>query len=106
TTFVVPHEVTELTLDDGSLSWESQENHSGSSTEYDVLSGTIDELRVGGSASERCIEAASPITISNDMLDPAPGVAFFYLIRGRNPCGAGTYGHTSNGTPRTSSTCP
>ena len=91
---------------EGSLSWDSDGPHSGSSTEYDVLSGALAELPVGGGLSERCVEAATPITISNDAEDPAPGTGFYYLVRGRNACGVGTYGEASNGTPRASSTCP
>lgn len=107
TLFASPLEIIGLSLPDaGSLSWDSDAAHSGSSTEYDVLSGALAELPVGGGASERCISASSLITIANDILDPAPGTGFYYLIRGRNACGEGTYGQASNGTPRTSSTCP
>lgn len=106
TLFAPPLEITVLDLSDGSLSWDSDADHSGSSTEYDVLSGDLAELPAGGGASERCVSAASLITIANDILDPAPGSAFYYLVRGRNACGVGTYGRASNGTSRTSSTCP
>lgn len=91
---------------EGSLSWDSDADHSGSSTEYDVLSGALTELPVGGGASERCVVAGSSITFTNDSQDPEPGTGFYYLVRGRNACGVGTYGEASNGTPRTSSTCP
>ena len=105
--FAPPLEITGFDLpSEGSLSWDSDAAHSGSSTQYDVLSGVLAELRVGGCASERCVSAASRITIANDALDPAPGTGFYYLIRGRNACGVGTYGRASNGTSRASSTCP
>jgi len=105
--FASPLEILGFFLpSEGSLSWDSDAAHSGSSTEYDVLSGILAELHVGGGASERCVSPASLITIANDALDPAPGTGFYYLIRGRNACGAGTYGKASSGTNRVSSTCP
>jgi hypothetical protein len=104
--FASPLEITGVSLSDGSVSWDSDAAHSGSSTVYDVLSGNLAELPVGGGPSERCMSAASPVTIANDLLDPAPGVGFWYVIRGRNSCGTGPYGRASNGTARTSSTCP
>ena len=36
---------------------------------------------------------------------PAPGRGFWYVYRGRNACGTGTYGSASNGTERTSAVC-
>ena len=105
--FAPPLETTGFTQPaDGSFSWESDAAHSGSSTEYDVLSGVLTQLPVRGGASERCISAGSLITIANDSVDPAPGTGFYYLVRGRNACGLGTYGRESNGTSRASSTCP
>ncbi len=106
TVFALPLETTTLTLSDGSLSWDSDAAHSGSSTEYDVLSGVLSQLPVGNGASERCIAAGTPITIANDTIDPAPGTGFYYVIRGRNACGVGTYGKASSGTQRVSTACP
>jgi hypothetical protein len=40
-----------------------------------------------------------------DAAVPAPGHGFWYLSRGRNSCGAGTYGFASNGTERLSTAC-
>ena len=41
---------------------------------------------------------------------PAAGQAFWYLVRGRNACGTGTYGYgATNGIPtteRVTQTCP
>jgi len=106
TAFAVALEIQGLTID-GGVSWDSTAAQFGSSTEYDVVSGALAELAVGGSASERCVTPASPITIAiDDTLDPAPGTGLYYLVRGRNACGTGTYGRASNGTPRASSACP
>jgi hypothetical protein len=107
TLFAPPLEIITLSQPGpGSLSWDSESAHSGSSTVYDVLSGALAELPVAGGASERCVDAGSLITIANDSVDPAPGTGFYYIVRGRNACGVGTYGRASNGTSRASSTCP
>ena len=91
--FTSPLEIVGFVLPtEGCLSWDSDAAHSGSSTEYDVLSGALAELPVGGGSSERCIAAATPITIECDAEDPAPGTGFYYLVRGRNACGVGAYG--------------
>jgi hypothetical protein len=90
----------------GSLLWNSDAAHSGSSTKYDVLSGALSELPVAGGPSERCISGGSLITIANDGADPPPGTGFYYLVRGRNACGVGTYGKATSGTQRVSTTCP
>ncbi len=36
---------------------------------------------------------------------PAPGHAFYYLYRGRNSCGTGSYGFATSGTERIGATC-
>jgi hypothetical protein len=36
---------------------------------------------------------------------PAPGHGFWYLFRGKNACGQGSYGAQTNGTPRASTVC-
>jgi hypothetical protein len=107
TLFASPLEIMGFFLPaDGSLLWDSDAAHSGSSTKYDVLSGALSELPVAGGPSERCISGGSLITIANDGADPPPGTGFYYLVRGRNACEVGTYGRASNGTARASSTCP
>ncbi len=34
------------------------------------------------------------------------GSGWYYLVRGSNDCGNGTYGHRSDATERTGSACP
>jgi len=38
--------------------------------------------------------------------EPASGEGFWYLVRGRNVCGSGTYGYHSDGTENSTTTCP
>jgi hypothetical protein len=105
--FAIPAEVTGLRFaaDGSSLDWDSALPGSGSATVHDVLSGVVAELPVGSGAAETCVEttAASSIVVSDV---PLPGDVTWYLVRGRNPCGDGTYGNASDGTLRESPACP
>ena len=78
----------------------------GSGTVSDVVRGLTNELPVGSGPSEACI--ASGVTGGNvtDNAVPAAGRSFWYLVRGRNSCGTGTYGTASDGTPRQTTVCP
>jgi spore coat protein A len=78
-------------------------------TVYDVARGPAGPWAVGSGAGETCLGAvaAPPAT---DAALPPPGQAFWYLVRGRNACGTGTYGRAAtNGVPgaeRITSACP
>jgi hypothetical protein len=75
-------------------------------TRYDVLRGLISALPVGpGGGDESCFDNLGATSVI-DATVPAPGTGFFYLSRGENGCGNGTYGFQSNLTERTSTTCP
>ncbi len=37
---------------------------------------------------------------------PVAGVGYWYLVRGRNDCGTGTYGQQSDTTERMTAVCP
>ena len=82
---------------------------SGSATSS-VLRGTVAQLPVGpGGGDEICLETDIAGSSATDPEDPDPGTAFWYLVRGENDCGDGTYGVASQGgvlTPRSSTTCP
>jgi len=70
------------------------------------LSGATAGLPVGGAGAEVCLVSGLSGSSTVPANAPAPGSALWYIVRGRNVCGAGTYGNTSDGTPRTSTTCP
>jgi hypothetical protein len=77
-----------------------------SATRYDVVRGSIDALPVGpGAADESCFDDLAGTSLL-DTTEPAPGAGFWYLSRGENACGNGSFGQQSNGTPRTTATCP
>lgn len=55
----------------------------------------------------QCLESNDgPNTTATDSATPAPGAAFYYLVRARNACAAGTLGQRSNGSERSGLTCP
>ena len=75
-------------------------------TGYDVLRGSLGALPVGpGGGDEICFDdLASPALVDTEL--PAPGTGYWYLSRGENACGVGTFGTQHNGSPRTTTTCP
>ena len=79
-------------------------------TRYDVVRGGVSALPVGpGGGDEVCFDNLASPTV-NDASIPASGAAFFYLSRGENTCGNGTYGfqgfHGAPGAQRVTTTCP
>jgi hypothetical protein len=67
---------------------------------YDVARGTLNELAVGTSAV--CI-AVSPDAFHDDFDVPGPNVAYYYIVRATNACGAGPWGQ---GVKARTVTCP
>jgi hypothetical protein len=75
-------------------------------TNYDVVRGGTGSFPVGpGGADEVCFDNLASTTLVDSAV-PTAGAGFWYLSRGQNACGTGSYGTQSNGTPRTSTTCP
>ncbi len=74
---------------------------------WELLRGETEDLvpegGVGGSA---CIATGLSQPGATDAVLPAPGLAFYYLARGRNLCGPGPLGTFSSGAPRESAVCP
>jgi hypothetical protein len=74
--------------------WQSLGPVVGADTRYDVVTGTLGSLRLTGGFSGAACALAN---VSNPggpdpALNPAPGGGVYYLVRGRNACGVGTYG--------------
>jgi N-acetylneuraminic acid mutarotase len=105
--FDVPWEILDVRwLSDGTtIVWESDAPNSGPDTRYDLVRGELTGLPVGG-AGEVCLEPDSGDTSAGDATPPPAGSGFYYLVRGENVCGAGSYGTDSFGGPRTTATCP
>ena len=53
-----------------------------------------------------CFESNLPALSVVDSDPLALGSGYFYLIRGTNVCGDGTYGYDSAGSERESTICP
>ncbi len=106
-----PGEAVDLRLGKGAgnaaqLAWLSPVKPGGSSIAYDALRSSNAADFVSPAI---CLSVPVPSSPAcSDGSDPAPGSAFFYLVRGTNACpaGVGPLGVRSNGTPRTGRTCP
>lgn len=106
TAFSVPFEVLGVSWAAvATLQWNSG-GSSGSATRFDVLRGRVSEWPVGSGASEVCLESGLSDAMSSESETPALGEAYYYLVRGHNACGPGSYGRSSSGMERVSSTCP
>ena len=75
-------------------------------TQYDVVRGSTAAFPVGpGGGDETCFDNLAGPTLT-DATVPTAGTGFWYLSRGENACGIGTFGTRHDGTPRTTTTCP
>ena len=108
TVWAAPAEVPDAGFAAGgqSFTWTSLAAQAGPATTYDVVRGLISELPVGGGASETCLGSGSTTNQVPDATTPALNTVLYYLVRGVNVCGTGTYGATSGGTERITAACP
>ena len=73
---------------------------------YDVVRGSTGAFPVGpGGGNEVCFDDLAGATVIDSAV-PSPDSGFWYLSRGENACGIGTFGTQSDGSPRTTTTCP
>jgi hypothetical protein len=104
----VPSEIRKVRFLEGSdksiLAWDPDDANLGG-TAYQVVRGRLSELPAGN-PSEDCLGGDLPGTSIQDPTTPAPSAGFYYLVRGINSCGDGTYGEDSNERPRATSACP
>jgi len=104
TVLTSPPETANMTVDAAKTrySWLAEPE----ATSYDVTRGSLSGLPVGpGAADESCFGGLT-VPMLVDATLPPQDKGFWYLSRGINPCGAGTYGARSNGAPRATTTCP
>jgi hypothetical protein len=97
----VPAEVLDLALG-GVLGVQLSWTDVGQLAIYDVASGALGDLRSSGTvAGAVCTGDDVAGTTWDDTLgDPAPGAGFYYLIRGQNDCGSGSYGVSYDASER------
>jgi len=111
TALQVPGEVTNLRLaaDRSTITWNTASG-AGPGTVHDVLRGLASQLPVGSGAGESCLAPGIAVATATDPATPPVMTTYWYLVRGRNACGTGTYGfRTVGGAPgaeRASTTCP
>jgi hypothetical protein len=107
----IPAEVSNLRLgaDHVTLTWNSA-IAAGPGTVHDVIRGLVTQLPVGTGPAEICFAQGIAAATAADASVPAASTSYWYLVRGRNACGTGTYGFRGvNGSPgpeRVSATCP
>ncbi len=104
TAITAPPETQNLSTaaDKATYSWSA----AAFATRYDVVRGDTGALPVGpGGGDEVCFDNLTGTSMVDPTL-PAPGTGFWYLSRGENACGIGTFGNQSSGSPRTTTTCP
>ncbi|MEE8412576.1 MAG: MopE-related protein [Acidobacteriota bacterium] len=105
--FAFPPEIANLTFTDKvTLSWDSAAAAAGSATVHDIVIGLLSEGPVGSGVSETCLTTPAGANTATHLAVPDPGECYRFVIRGRNSCGAGTYGAESDGSPRSTAVCP
>jgi N-acetylneuraminic acid mutarotase len=89
-----------------SLGWIAPTEPGGTAPLYDVVRGALGAFPVGpGGGDEVCFDNRAGTTLAEPAL-PNLGSGFWYLARGQTSCGSGTFGTRSDGSPRTTATCP
>jgi hypothetical protein len=101
--FAIPYEIKEVWWDSGTLlRWDTLQLDCGTGVSYDVIEGA---LGPGALNSEVCAANGTSQTSLEDLSSPGPP-GRFYLVRGKNVCGAGSYGANSAGQDRQAAACP
>ena len=101
----LPGEISGVRFANGiQLTWDQDSLNVGG-TFHDVVRGELNLLPVG-SGLESCIGSWVVPTSAFDIAAPPSGTGRYYIVRGKNACGIGTYGHASNGAERTTTVCP
>jgi hypothetical protein len=100
--FHAPAEVSNvrvLTANPSNLSWDSQAIAAGPATLYDIVSGSLLMPKSGIAFSPAdCLQNSTAVIFSDVRPAPATGTGIWYLVRGQNSCGTGTYGSTLRDT--------
>jgi hypothetical protein len=103
--FALPGEIAGVVFaaDKTTLHWDPVAPAAGSAAVYDVVRPP--NPNVPGSLPT-CLATGLPGAALSDPATPVAGDIFLYVVRGRDACGAGTYGFRSDGGERLFGTCP
>ena len=94
------------------FSWDSLSAQAGPGVVYDIVFGSLSGLRLNrGYSGAACFDSSHTVNNEFDGTQIPPGDGRWYLVRGRDACGAGTWGDgTGSPDPRdqldTLSPCP
>jgi hypothetical protein len=108
TTVQAPGEIVNVRIaaDRATITWDPAAGATG----YDALRGLVGQLPVGSGAGESCLAPGVSVATASDPATPPIMTSYWYLVRGRNACGTGTYGFRAvggaPGAERTSTSCP
>jgi hypothetical protein len=105
--FALPVETATLAIDAAALAWSGLAGQAGAGTVYDVVRGAaVDLPSDGGIGGAACFAPGAAALSVVHGPDPAPDTFWYFLARGRNACGDGTYGDASSGAERINAACP
>ncbi|HVQ35196.1 MAG TPA: S8 family serine peptidase [Candidatus Bathyarchaeia archaeon] len=91
-----------VSADKTTLSWDGWSPAAGSGTVYDVVRGDLAILRETGTiAGAGCLGAPGTAASITDVVTPASGSGFYYVVQARNTCAAGGWSGA-----RSHATCP
>ncbi len=97
----VPGEVTTLSVTGAGptgLEWDSQGALVGPETTYDLVSGVLLNGAPVDFPGGVCLQPSGGTSFADARPDPVIGQVYWYLARGRNSCGIGTYGTSQQDT--------
>jgi hypothetical protein len=98
--WAVPGAARDLTISRDQADWLPPDEPGADSILYDLLRFNSP----ANLALPYCVETDTSATSAAHDGEPAPGGAYFYLVRAENSCGA-NLGSSSEGTPRTAGPC-
>lgn len=82
-----------LTANPSNLSWNSQAITAGPATFFELVSGSLLTSGIAFSPAD-CLQKSTAVIFSDVRPAPAIGRGIWYLVRGRNSCGTGSFGST------------
>lgn len=105
---ITPGEIAALTFasDRITLRWSSATYSAGLGSTHDLIRGSLAALPVTNDSPASCLATQQAAASAVDGIVPPAGSGSWYLVRGRNSCGIGSYGTTSSGAARLSQACP